>query len=235
MISTTRGSPRKYPSRSVSEKCCSQVSCGSRVPNTALMPPAARTVWASSRSRFPTTSTWLPACVAAIAARSPAAPAPMTRTLQTRLRADDSGISLGMLLRRLKSGVGALLSEGILQCRQVLDESGEILAGQAEHAGLRQGANGRGAAPVAESRDLAEVIPGSELADHLLVTVDKLEHLDLAGRDDVETPTELTLTHDRLAGAESHRHDGVAAADRERRQVAGPQSASQPVQHQPET
>src|SRR5438876_367565 len=88
------------------------------------MPPAARTVWASRRCRLPTTSTWLPASVAAIAARSPAAPEPMTSTLQTRLRADDSSISFRMLLRRLKTGLGPWLRQRALQFGEVLDERG---------------------------------------------------------------------------------------------------------------
>ena len=50
------------------------------VPSAALMPPAARTVWASSRRRLPTHSTCWPDSASSIAARRPAAPVPMTRT-----------------------------------------------------------------------------------------------------------------------------------------------------------
>src|SRR2546425_8430420 len=144
------------------------------------MPPAARTVWASRRCRFPTTRTWLPASVAAIAARSPAAPVPMTSTLQTRLRVDDSGISLGMLLRRLKPGVGACLGKCLLQCRQVLDEGREILAGKAVQACFGQRADRLRAAAVAERRELAGKVPRARLPDHLLLTLDAPEHLHLA-------------------------------------------------------
>jgi len=50
------------------------------------MPPAANTVWASLRNRLPTTTTSHPAVWAAIAARKPAPPEPMTRTLETLVR-----------------------------------------------------------------------------------------------------------------------------------------------------
>src|SRR5688500_17330012 len=56
------------------------------VPSAALMPPAASTVWASSRLRLPMTTTSTPASRAAIAALRPAAPVPMTRTLHGRVR-----------------------------------------------------------------------------------------------------------------------------------------------------
>src|SRR5438105_2339082 len=122
-------------------------------------PPAARTVWASRRCRLPTTSTWLPASVAAIAARSPAAPEPMTSTLQTRLRADDSGISFRMLLRRLKTGLGPWLRQRALQFGEVLDQRGKILLGDAQHRRMRDGADGRRPVPVAEESQLPEMRP----------------------------------------------------------------------------
>src|SRR4029453_5698512 len=50
------------------------------------MPPEASTVCASSCGRFPTMRTWAPAWVTAIAARQPAAPVPMTRTLVVVVR-----------------------------------------------------------------------------------------------------------------------------------------------------
>ena len=50
------------------------------------MPPDARAVWASRRARLPMTTTSAPAWWAAMAARSPAAPVPMTRTFAVWVR-----------------------------------------------------------------------------------------------------------------------------------------------------
>src|SRR5256714_977303 len=198
------------------------------------MPPAARTVCASRRCRLPTTSTWLPASVAAIAARSPAAPAPMTRTLQTRLRADGSGIFLGHRTRRHPE-VGTWSGYRVVQGRKVLGEGGEVLTGKAEDAGWGQRADGRRAAAVVERPDLPEVIARPQLADHLLIAVDLLGYLHLTAGDDVEAATQLPLAHDRLAGTKSHRHHGVGAAQGERRQVVWQHRAPHPMQGQPET
>src|SRR2546429_2633677 len=181
------------------------------------MPPAARTVCASRRSRLPTTSTWLPASVAAIAARSPAAPAPMTRTLQTRLRADGSGIFLGHRTRR-HPDVGTWLGDRVVQGRKVLGEGGEVLTGKAEDAGWGQRADGRCAAAVVERPDLTEVIARTQLADHLLIAVDLLGYLHLTGGNDVEAAAQLTLPHDRLPRTQSHPHHRVGAAEGGRRQ-----------------
>jgi hypothetical protein len=51
-----------------------------------LMPPDASTVCASSGARFPSMRTSAPDCVAAIAARWPAAPVPTTRTFDVSVR-----------------------------------------------------------------------------------------------------------------------------------------------------
>ena len=78
---TTSGSAVKL-SRSTSS-CIRELNASTV--RAALMPPAARTVWASSRRRLPSTTTSLPAWWAAMAARNPAAPVPTTRTLATLL------------------------------------------------------------------------------------------------------------------------------------------------------
>src|SRR5438105_863998 len=67
----------------VSAKCCCHVSCGSTVASAAFIPPAASEVWASRRPRFPTTRTAAPASRAAMAARIPAPPVPITTTSET--------------------------------------------------------------------------------------------------------------------------------------------------------
>src|SRR5258708_33619011 len=94
-------------------------------------------------------------------------------------------------------------------------ERSEILARKAGQAGGVQGAEGRRAPPVAQSRDLGKVIAGPELPDHMLLATDALEHVNLVGADDIEASIHLTLAHDRLARAEPHPHHGVAAPDRQ--------------------
>jgi hypothetical protein len=46
----------------------------------AAMPPSAMTVWALPRSDLQMSAVFTPAALASMAARSPAPPAPMTRT-----------------------------------------------------------------------------------------------------------------------------------------------------------
>src|SRR6202030_3458748 len=74
---------------------------------------------------------------------------------------------------------GGILLERVVEGRQVFNQRREILAGKAEHAGGGQGAHRRRAAPVAEHRDLAEVIAGSELSNYPLLTVGPVQHLDV--------------------------------------------------------
>jgi hypothetical protein len=81
--SVTASSSAVKLSRSISS-CIRELNASTV--RAALMPPAVRTVWASSRRRLPRTTTSLPAWWAAMAARSPAAPVPITRTLATLLR-----------------------------------------------------------------------------------------------------------------------------------------------------
>ena len=64
----------------VSRKCTSQLSSGQRLPMAAAMPPSAITVWALPSSDLHTIAVRAPASWAAIAARSPAPPAPTTTT-----------------------------------------------------------------------------------------------------------------------------------------------------------
>ena len=76
------GSPRRACRRSAAATS----PPGSRVPRAALIPPDASTVCASRRGRLPTTTTSAPAWWAAIAARSPAPPEPITRTFAVWVR-----------------------------------------------------------------------------------------------------------------------------------------------------
>ena len=64
----------------VSRKCTSQLSSGQRLPIAAAMPPSAITVWALPSSDLHTIAVLAPASWAAIAARRPAPPAPITTT-----------------------------------------------------------------------------------------------------------------------------------------------------------
>ena len=68
------------PPRMVSAKCTCQLSRSSTLASAAATPPSAITVWALPSSDLQTSPTETPAADAAIAARSPAPPAPMTRT-----------------------------------------------------------------------------------------------------------------------------------------------------------
>ena len=69
-----------FPPRMVSRKWTSQLSSGHRLPIAAAMPPSAITVWALPSSDLQTIAVSAPASWAAIAARSPAPPAPTTTT-----------------------------------------------------------------------------------------------------------------------------------------------------------
>src|SRR4051794_13219742 len=64
----------------VSRKCTCQLSSGYTLPIEAAMPPSAITVCALPSRDLQTTATRAPASWAAIAARSPAPPAPITTT-----------------------------------------------------------------------------------------------------------------------------------------------------------
>ena len=64
----------------VSRKCTSQLSSGQRLPMAAAMPPSAITVWALPSSDLHTIAVRAPASCAAMAARRPAPPAPITTT-----------------------------------------------------------------------------------------------------------------------------------------------------------
>src|SRR5436190_14701056 len=64
----------------VSRKCTCQLSSGHRLPSAAAAPPSAMTVGALPSRDLPTTATRAPASWAAIAARRPEPPAPITTT-----------------------------------------------------------------------------------------------------------------------------------------------------------
>ena len=68
------------PPRMVSRKWTCQLSSFQTLPMAAAMPPSAMTVWALPRSDLQTSAVRAPWAEASIAARSPAPPAPMTRT-----------------------------------------------------------------------------------------------------------------------------------------------------------
>src|SRR5216110_672172 len=69
-----------WPPRMVSEKWTFQLSRSSTLARAAAMPPSAITVWALPSSDLQTSPTDTPAADASMAARSPAPPAPITRT-----------------------------------------------------------------------------------------------------------------------------------------------------------
>ena len=68
------------PPTIVSRKWTCHESAGATCASAAATPPSAMTVWALPSSDLQTRPTSAPASCAAIAARSPAPPAPMTRT-----------------------------------------------------------------------------------------------------------------------------------------------------------
>src|SRR3954462_11992204 len=68
------------PPRMVSRKWTCQLSSGHRLPSAAAAPPTAITVWALPSRDLQTTATFAPASWAAIAARRPEPPAPITTT-----------------------------------------------------------------------------------------------------------------------------------------------------------
>ena len=69
-----------WPPRIVSAKWTCQLSRSSTLASAAAMPPSAMTVCALPSSDLQTRPTLTPPADASIAARSPAPPAPMTRT-----------------------------------------------------------------------------------------------------------------------------------------------------------
>src|SRR5713101_1008309 len=69
-----------WPPRIVSWKWTLQLSCGSRLPSAAAIPPSAMTVCALPSNDLQTTATSAPIAEASMAARRPAPPAPITRT-----------------------------------------------------------------------------------------------------------------------------------------------------------
>ena len=71
---------RNFPPRMVSLKCTFQLSSGYTLPSEAAMPPSAMTVWALPSSDLHTRPVRAPSADAAMAARRPAPPAPMTST-----------------------------------------------------------------------------------------------------------------------------------------------------------
>ena len=71
---------RYLPPNIVSWKCTCQLSSGATLPSDAAMPPSAITVCALPSSDLQTSAVRAPASAAAIAARSPAPPAPITTT-----------------------------------------------------------------------------------------------------------------------------------------------------------
>ncbi len=68
------------PPRMVSRKWTCQLSSFHTLPMAAAMPPSAMTVCALPRSDLQTSAVLTPCAGASMAARSPAPPAPMTRT-----------------------------------------------------------------------------------------------------------------------------------------------------------
>ena len=69
-----------FPPRIVSRKCTRQLSWSTTVPSAAAAPPSAMTVWALPRSDLQIRPTFAPWAAASMAARSPAPPAPISRT-----------------------------------------------------------------------------------------------------------------------------------------------------------
>src|SRR6478609_8366897 len=69
-----------FPPRMVSRKCTSQLSSGQRLPMAAAIPPSAITVCALPSRDLQTIAVLAPASWAAMAARSPEPPAPITTT-----------------------------------------------------------------------------------------------------------------------------------------------------------
>ena len=78
-ISTASWSARKSEPFTVSNACVSGES-GPAFPSAALMPPSAAPEWLRVGWSFETIATSAPASCAAMAARIPAQPAPMTST-----------------------------------------------------------------------------------------------------------------------------------------------------------
>src|SRR5438093_1542752 len=129
---------------------------------------------------------------------------------------------------------GRAAVKGVLQRGKVLDERGEVLTGDAQHAGVRHCADRGRPSSVAQQRELAEIVTGVQPANRPFPAVDLLQHLDFSGGDDVEPSAQLALAHDVLAGAESHRDHRIAPADWQRRQFVREHGGSHPVQHQGE-
>src|SRR2546430_5748497 len=122
-------------------------------------------------------------------------------------------------------------AKGVVQRGKVFDERGEVLTGDAQHAGVGNRAN-RGRAPsVAQQRELAEIVAGMKPANRSLSALDVLQDFDLSSGDDVEPSTQLAFAHDALAGAESHRHYRVAPADWQRREIAREHRGPPPHAH----
>src|SRR3954462_14622703 len=85
------------PPRTVSAKCTFQLSRSSTLARAAATPPSAMTVCAFPSSDLQTIPTLAPAADAAIAARSPAPPAPMTRTSCSKVWYSDISRDSGLV------------------------------------------------------------------------------------------------------------------------------------------
>ena len=71
--------------------------------------------------------------------------------------------------------------EGVVQRGKVFDERGEVLTGDAQHAGVRDRAHGGRSPSVAQQRELAEIVAGMKPANRSL-SLSELMRPALAGR-----------------------------------------------------
>src|SRR5438067_11450295 len=78
------------------------------------------------------------------------------------------------------------LVEGLFQLGHVADERSEVLARKTEHAGVAHGSHGGSAAAIPQESELTEMVAGAKAADGLLGSIDAMDHLHFAGRNDVE-------------------------------------------------
>src|SRR2546421_4583574 len=76
------------------------------------------------------------------------------------------------------------------------------------------------------------MIASAKAADGLLGSINAMDHLHFAGRNDVEAAAQLTLANDCLPGAEPHRDHRVAAPDGERREIVWKYRAAHPMKRQ---
>src|SRR5207248_11338553 len=76
--------------------------------------------------------------------------------------------------------------EGVFQLRHVADERSEVLAGKTEHAGVAHGSHGGSAAAIPQEGELTEMVAGPKAADRLLGSIDAMDPVRFAVRNDLE-------------------------------------------------